>query len=412
MNIKKLDPKYFNNIVQKMGDQPYNMFCNHALLKKTAHVYYSGTEDNIDSCIIDSFNQPGSPVSYGNDSKAIMEQLSKLDTIHGFLVNDNKNLEPFKNAFHSSFGIKVCTYNFNIYILKKRIQRLSTRAIKLEQKDICLLENSLDEFNWHHSIDFYEILDSGYIFGIIEDGKLISVAASSLLTNNHANINVYTSHKYIRNGYANDCANKLIDFIFDNDKIPVWHAIFENAISKQFAKQLNFQKVHESFYLERDIKADMLVKLYNIEEDLSLIRRLKKQNIFIKRALAPDKSKILSYVKNSFEFGYESECDVSFSNNPISCFIAVKDEKIIGFACYDATAKNFFGPLAVSKRYRKNGIGKALTIQCMLAMKNDGYGYAIIGWVDFWQNYYKKIVDAKVIKDSFPGVYSRLVSIG
>ena len=67
------------------------------------------------------------------------------------------------------------------------------------------------------------------------------------------------------------------------------------------------------------------------------------------------------------------------SNHPISCFVAVQNQQIIGFACYDATALGFFGPTGVIEESRGKGVGKALLLACMLDMKLKGYGYAIIG---------------------------------
>ena len=89
---------------------------------------------------------------------------------------------------------------------------------------------------------------------------------------------------------------------------------------------------------------DMLVKLYNIVDNDLNIKGLKDKGIEIKRALSPDKHRILAYIENTFGDSWASECDVAFSNKPISCFIAVKDREIIGFGCYDATAPNYFGP--------------------------------------------------------------------
>lgn len=137
---------------------------------------------------------------------------------------------------------------------------------------------------------------------------------------------------------------------------------------------------------------------------------LKKQGVSIKRAFAPDKNKILEFVSTEFHYGWENECECAFSNHPVSCFIAVKDKKVIGFACYDVTAKNFFGPLGVAEEYRKLHVGTALTNQCMLSMKHDGYGYAIIGWAETAIPFYQKVFGATVIEDSFPGVYGQLIS--
>ena len=76
---------------------------------------------------------------------------------------------------------------------------------------------------------------------------------------------------------------------------------------------------------------------------------------------------------------FVDECIASLSNNPITCYIAVKDFNIVGFISYEATAKNFVGPMGIMESERNKGIGKALMLKCLLSMKEMGYAYAIIG---------------------------------
>lgn len=152
---------------------------------------------------------------------------------------------------------------------------------------------------------------------------------------------------------------------------------------------------------------DLLVKLYDIVH-LNESDFIKDKDIVIKRPIAPEKSFILDWVKNNFTQGWANECDVALSKTPPTCFIALKNSKIIGFSCYDATMKNFFGPIGVIESERKSGVGKALLVRTLKQMYFDGYGYAIIGWagpIDF----FKKTVGAIEIPNSEPSVYANLI---
>jgi predicted N-acetyltransferase YhbS len=88
----------------------------------------------------------------------------------------------------------------------------------------------------------------------------------------------------------------------------------------------------------------------------------------------------------------------------------VKEGAVVGFACYDVTAKGLFGPLGVTESFRGRGIGKALLLKCLLSMREEGYAYAIISWVGAAE-FYRRTVGAQVIEDSFPGVYRRSIGI-
>lgn len=154
--------------------------------------------------------------------------------------------------------------------------------------------------------------------------------------------------------------------------------------------------------------SDMLVALYRLPDQTELLRTLAESSIDIRRAIAPEKRIVVGWVRENFSDAWADECDVAFARLPVSCYIAVENEKIIGFACYDATYRNFFGPTGVGDAARGRGAGKALLLASMHAMYAEGYAYAVIGSagpVDF----YKKTLNAIEIPDSSPGIYRGLL---
>ena len=153
---------------------------------------------------------------------------------------------------------------------------------------------------------------------------------------------------------------------------------------------------------------DMLVKLYALPPSGDVFERLGQAGITTRRALAPEKHKIVGWVRENFSEHWASEVDVAFSRQPVSCFIAVRQKIILGFACHDVTCRNFFGPTGVDPKERKSGIGKALLFNCLEAMKQQGYGYAIIGGVGP-VTFYAKTVGAIPIEGSEPGIYRGLL---
>ncbi len=156
--------------------------------------------------------------------------------------------------------------------------------------------------------------------------------------------------------------------------------------------------------------ADMLVKLYTLPSVEAEITAQEKQGIVIRRAIAPEKNTILAWVEEQFNTRWMSECDVSFKNSPPSCWIAVENQQILGFACYECTCKNFFGPIGIGEAARGRKVGKALLLACLHDMRSQGYGYAIVGSAsDAVADFYRKTVGATVIKDSSPGIYKGML---
>ena len=154
---------------------------------------------------------------------------------------------------------------------------------------------------------------------------------------------------------------------------------------------------------------DMLVKLYEIEDEWRFLAEQKKLGITIRKPIGPEKQVIVNWVSDQFGAGWASEVDVAITNKPRTCFVAVIDAQMIGFACYDATALGFFGPIGVEKSYRNRGTGTALMKACLLEMKLRGYGYAVVGAVEATQ-YYEKTVGAWEIPHSSPGFYKTRVT--
>jgi predicted N-acetyltransferase YhbS len=149
---------------------------------------------------------------------------------------------------------------------------------------------------------------------------------------------------------------------------------------------------------------DMLVRLYDLPEVAPRVKDLADRGIVIRRAMPYEKHAVAEWVRETFSDGWASECEVAFSNHPVSCFIATEAGRIIGFACHDSTCRDFFGPTGVAEKKRGIGIGKALFLTCLHAMAAHGYAYAIIGGAGP-TGFYADAPGAVPIEGSSPGIY-------
>ena len=148
---------------------------------------------------------------------------------------------------------------------------------------------------------------------------------------------------------------------------------------------------------------DMLVDLYQIDF------KQQKSTVTINRVLSPDSDNVVKFIEQNFNASWASEAKAALYKTNPSCFIAVDNKKIIGFACYDATAKGFFGPEGVDPNYRGKGVGKALLLHWLETMRFEGYAYAIIGGMGSTRGFYEKVCNAIPIENSRK-VYNRLAS--
>jgi GNAT superfamily N-acetyltransferase len=152
---------------------------------------------------------------------------------------------------------------------------------------------------------------------------------------------------------------------------------------------------------------DMLVRLYELPSLEDTRAAAARQGVVIRRILAAEKNLATAWVEARFPV-FAAEVDVACCREPAACFIAVRGQQILGFACYDATARNFFGPEAVVEEERGRGLGKALLVAALHAQREQGYAYAIVGGVGPAE-FYSRSVGAVAIAGSTPGIYAGML---
>jgi GNAT superfamily N-acetyltransferase len=150
---------------------------------------------------------------------------------------------------------------------------------------------------------------------------------------------------------------------------------------------------------------DCLVRLYTLPKIEPFLQRVHEHGIAIRRPRAYEKHQVVAWVREQFSSGWASECEVCFAREPVSCFIATHEQRIVGFSCHEATYKNFFGPIGVHPEYRQRQLGGALLLSSMYAMAELGYAYAVIGGPSDAAPFYHRVVDAIDIPGSNPGIY-------
>lgn len=154
---------------------------------------------------------------------------------------------------------------------------------------------------------------------------------------------------------------------------------------------------------------DLLVSLYKLPPAAPRLDALRQNaGVVIRRAYPFELSRTRRFVARHFSESWADEAEAAFARQPITCWIAVREKKIVGFACAESTARAFFGPTGVDPAFRNKGIGHSLLLAALHGLRDLGYAYGIIGAagpVDF----YVKSVGAIPILDSQPGIYVDLL---
>lgn len=100
----------------------------------------------------------------------------------------------------------------------------------------------------------------------------------------------------------------------------------------------------------------------------------------IRKPIGPEHTAVTRRTAARFGPGWASKAQVASPNRPITCWIATRESALLAFACLDATARGFFGPIGIDDAARGQGIGAPA--------------------------FFKRVAAAVEISDSSPGLYA------
>ena len=150
---------------------------------------------------------------------------------------------------------------------------------------------------------------------------------------------------------------------------------------------------------------DLLVKLYELD-----LAPAELPGVTIRRPMPHEGGAVRRWIVRTFGEGWGDEFVCSFKSFPVTSFVALRNDAVVGFATYEATSRGYFGPTGVLESERGKGIGKELLVRSMIGLRELGYAYAIIGGVGP-QRYYEKLCGAFVIPGSDVGIYGSLYQL-
>jgi len=140
----------------------------------------------------------------------------------------------------------------------------------------------------------------------------------------------------------------------------------------------------------------MLARLYDLPDAAPTLERIARAGLRLRRADPWDRLRLRGFIRENFQDVWAMEAERAFSSTPISCYLGLQGPEIVGFAVYECTRRDYFGPTGVREDLRGSGLGTALLLACLNSMREMGYAYAIIGGVGPAE-FYEKTIGATVI---------------
>ncbi|HVF42718.1 MAG TPA: GNAT family N-acetyltransferase [Pyrinomonadaceae bacterium] len=150
---------------------------------------------------------------------------------------------------------------------------------------------------------------------------------------------------------------------------------------------------------------DMLVNLMLLPPRDAGLEELRGAGVVVRRARPWESGAVREFVAENFRRSWADEIAGGLVRQPATVFVALRGGRLVGFAAYECTRKDFFGPTGVAEGERGRGVGRALLLASLWGLRELGYAYAVIGGVGPAE-FYERAVGARLIPDSSPGVYA------
>jgi predicted N-acetyltransferase YhbS len=149
----------------------------------------------------------------------------------------------------------------------------------------------------------------------------------------------------------------------------------------------------------------MLVNLLRLPPVEPALEEVRDRGLSVRRARPWELSRVREFVGENFSQAWADEVAVGLVRQPVTVFVALREGRLVGFAAYECTRKDFFGPAGVVESERGRGLGRALLLAALRGLRELGYAYAVVGGVGPAE-FYERTVGARLIPDSSPGVYA------
>ncbi|MFL6256449.1 MAG: GNAT family N-acetyltransferase [Pyrinomonadaceae bacterium] len=150
---------------------------------------------------------------------------------------------------------------------------------------------------------------------------------------------------------------------------------------------------------------DMLVNLLRLPPVDEALDELRAARLVVRRAQPWELTQVREFISENFSQAWADEISPGLVRQPSTVFVALRDGRLVGFAAYECTRRNFFGPTGVVESERGRGLGRTLLLAALGGLRELGYAYAVIGGVGP-AAFYERAVGAQLIPDSSPGIYA------
>jgi GNAT superfamily N-acetyltransferase len=197
---------------------------------------------------------PSEPTGFGKNAAVLWALLQGIDGWD--CVNVTSTCAPALGALiQTQTGTPVHYYGDIYHILQQPVLPFDHPAARqLTLKDLSLLEVAPPDVRGSGFGSTHALLVEGIVAAAIIENRVVAIAHTSALSQQHADIGVSTLAEWRGHGFASATASIVAHAVQKAGQIPVWSTGESNYASLRVAQKLGFTKVAERTYIIVDSK--------------------------------------------------------------------------------------------------------------------------------------------------------------
>ena len=232
-------------ICQTLGDSPFTVIQRYHIRHRAVNMVLHGIPSDIKALVIQSHSLMEEPTAFGTSISAIMDCLQE---IQGWTcVNVALELaDGLAELMKETIQRPIRLYNDVHYVLDHPIElqdltvnELTTRF--LTSADIGTVENA--------PVDGLNSDLGNYVAGGIVDKRVIALAHASAISEQYADVGVYTDENWRKHGISTHLSRLVMARLQADAYIPVWSTGADNLASQRVAEKLGMRRYGNRTYL-------------------------------------------------------------------------------------------------------------------------------------------------------------------
>ena len=238
----------FEAIADMVGDTPFTVTPFFHLCRTSCDVFANVASSPRFGAIVPHVPYPdvylfGAEAMAPPEMEAMAGFLAQLDPVAGYLVPIDL-VQPIRSRRQILSDVEGLCFTYRQIPEAFEVWR-PEMARQLASADRDLVDDLPGEagFVTENYGSIATLLGEGLAFGVIQEGQLVSLAASLALTPNYCDVGVYTLPRFRHLGYATDCIEALFAHVLARGVRPLWRIGIRQKIAIYFAEKLEMDEI-------------------------------------------------------------------------------------------------------------------------------------------------------------------------